>query len=512
MRIIDNFLNEFTTYRLTLYFLIGLLFYSLVLSILSFLSYNPIDILGSVFLTVCSGYLTNKLFAKVFHASTNVESVFITALILSLIITPKLPLNWEFLIVASVLAMAVKYLPTIEKRHILNPAAGSVLAISLFTSDHAASWWVGTPWMSIPVLIGGLALVRKIRREDLFYVFVATFLVCTGIAAIFRTGNLLTLITTLQISFLKTPTLFFATVMLTEPLTSPTTKGLQKWYSLLVGIFYSTPQLRLFSIAFTPEQALILGNIFSFFITPNYRLTLSIFEKKQLSLDTVLFILKPVNGLKFKPGQYMEWMVPHKNTDSRGNRRYFSLASSPTEISPMLLVKFYTPSSSYKKALLAQKDNQPIIATMLAGDFTLPKNKNEKLVFIAGGVGIAPFRSMIKYLLDVNEMRDIVLIFINKEKEDIIFQDLFMQAQKIGLKTFYFLTNKETIPSYWKGGVGHLEMHTISQMIPDYLQRTFYASGPQLMVQSIEKTLKTAGVSKKRIKTDFFPGYSEKIG
>ena len=133
-------------------------------------------------------------------------------------------------------------------------------------------------------------------------------------------------------------------------------------------------------------------------------------------------------------------------------------------------------------------------------------------MFIAGGVGIAPFRSMIKYLLDTNETRDIILIFINKQTEDILFHDLFLEAQRVGLKTYYFLTKKESVPQGWTGGVGHLDSSVIPQIIPDFEKRKFYISGPQLMVQGIEKTLKSAGISKKQIKTDFFPGYFEKAG
>lgn len=499
-------------YRLTLYFLIGILLYSVVLSTLSFLSFNPLEILGSVVLTLTSSYASNKLFAKLFNATTNIESVLITALILSLIISPKLSANWTFLIGASIFAMAVKYFPVVEKRHVFNPAAGAVLAIALLSSEHTASWWVGTPLLFIPVLIGGLALVRKIRREDLFYSFLTTYVLLVGGFSFFRSGAISDIFTNLQSSFLKTSVLFFGTVMLTEPLTSPATKKMQKLYAIFVGILFATPQMRILGLILTPEQALIAGNIFSFFSTPNYRLSLHLLVNKRLSPDVHLFAFKPVDKFTFKPGQYMEWTLPHKNMDSRGSRRYFSLASSPTETTPMLLVKFYNPSSSYKKAMLPLFENQKIIATSLAGDFTLPKNKTKKLAFIAGGVGIAPFRSMIKYLLDTNETRDLVLIFINKQVEDILFSDLFTQAQAIGLRTHYVLTKTEAVPDNWTGEVGYVKDDTIQRLIPDYMSRTFYVSGPQLMVQNLEKTLRNIGVSRKKIKTDFFPGYTEKTG
>lgn len=512
MKFIDEFLNQFTMYRITLYFLIGILFYAFVLSTLSFLPYSPLDLLGSICITVSVSYIANIIFAKIFKAVTNVESVFITALILSLIISPKLPLNASFLVIASIFAMAAKYFPTIEKRHVFNPAAASVAAISLLSSEHSATWWIGTPTMFIPVAIGGLLLVRKIRRVDMITYFFSAYFFLISIFSIIHTGFLMDLFRAWQTSFLKTSVVFFACVMLTEPLTSPTIKKTQRLYAILVAILYATPQIRFLGIELTPELSLIIGNVFAYVISPNYRLALSVLSNKALTQDTSLIIFSPIDSLKYKAGQYMEWTLPHKHTDSRGNRRYFSLASSPTETTPMLLVKFYEPSSSYKKSLKNLSEGKEIIATSLAGDFTLPSKPDKKIAFIAGGVGIAPFRSMVKYLLDTNQKRDITLLYSNKHMEDILFDDLWRKAYQVGIKTYYILTDGQSVPSGWTGGVGHLDESSISQYVPDYGVRAFYVSGPQLMVQNFENTLKKIGVKRKNIITDFFPGYSEKTG
>lgn len=509
MKLVDYFLNQFTMYRLTLYFLIGLMFYALVLSTLSFLPYKPLDILISVFLTIFFGYISNVIFAKLFKATTNIESVFITALILNLIITPKLPFNSGFLALVAIFAMAVKYLPTIEKRHVFNPAAAAAAGFAMLFPDHTATWWVGTPAMFIPVLIGGYLLVRKIRRERLVFTFIGTYLFLALGFSIVNSGSLSTVANTLRIIFLQSPLIFFSCVMLTEPLTSPTTKKMRSWYSIFVAFLYATPQLRLLKIILTPEWALIWGNVFTYFVSPNYRLKLPLLAKYKLTPDTYLFTFGQADNFKFTPGQYMEWTLQHKKSDSRGNRRYFSLASSPTEANPMLLIKFYDPSSSYKKALLANEDLK-IISAGLAGDFTIPKDPSRKLVFIAGGVGIAPFRSIIKYLLDTGQKRDIILIFANRHREDIIFSDLWKQAEAVGVRTVYILTDKEAVPEGWTGRAGHIDEPAIQEIVPDYGQRTFYVSGPQLMVQNFEDVLRKTGVSKNHIITDFFPGYSEK--
>ena len=206
----------------------------------------------------------------------------------------------------------------------------------------------------------------------------------------------------------------------------------------------------------------------------------------------------------------MEWTLSHKNTDSRGNRRYFSIASSPTENDLMMAVKFYDKSSSYKKELLKVQSDKKIIANQVAGDFVLPKNLKTPLVFIAGGVGIAPFRSMVQYILDKNLTVDAILLYTNRTKTDVLFTDIFSRAERNGVKTIYNLTDVQSIPQNWSGSTGYITGEKIKQLIPDYQNRFYYLSGPQLMVENFENELNKAGIPKKQIKTDFFPGYNEK--
>ena len=257
-------------------------------------------------------------------------------------------------------------------------------------------------------------------------------------------------------------------------------------------------------------MALCIGNVFSYLINPNYKLELFLKWKEQLSKDTYVFGFQKQKDFAFIPGQYMEWTLPHRKVDSRGNRRYFSIASSPTENDLMMAVKFYDKSSSFKKELIELTNTKKIIANQVAGDFVLPKNLKIPLVFIAGGVGIAPFRSMIRYIIDKNLSTDIILLYTNRSQDDILFKDIFQKAEQNGVKTIYNLTDTQNIPAGWQGSSGYITAEKIQTLIPDFKNRTYYLSGPQLMVQNFEETLKKAGISKAQIITDFFPGYEEK--
>jgi ferredoxin-NADP reductase len=439
----------------------------------------------------------------VFRAPTNVESVYISALILALILSPiKSVSDLPLLFWAAVLTMASKYILAINNKHIFNPVAVAVTLTAL-GFNGSASWWIGTLSM-LPFSLLGLLIVRKIRRYDLvFYFFVASLVTMLGFSII-QGSNILT---TLKQLMFSSPVFFFAFVMLTEPLTTPPTKSLQAAYGVLTGILF-VPQFHLGTFYTTPEQALVIGNIFSYLVSPKYKVISTIQQKIQIAPSMIDFLFVPKKKIAFSPGQYMEWTVPHKNPDARGNRRYFTIASSPTEDTLRLGVKFYPNGSSYKKAMAAIDTNTPIVGDQLGGDFTMPKDTTQKLVFIAGGIGITPFRSMIKYLIDLKLPRPIVLFYANKTADEIVYADVFNQAQaELGIKMVYTLTDQTKIPANWMGKVGRIDANMISQEVPDFMQRIFYLSGPHAMVNAYEETLKNMGVPEKQIKIDFFPGF-----
>ncbi|MDO8610194.1 MAG: FAD-dependent oxidoreductase, partial [bacterium] len=127
---------------------------------------------------------------------------------------------------------------------------------------------------------------------------------------------------------------------------------------------------------------------------------------------------------------------------------------------------------------------------------------------IAGGIGVTPFRSMVKYLSDKAEKRDIVLIYSNKIKEDIAYAEIFNNAEKVGVKTIYTLTETEKIPADWNGEKGMVSQEMIAKNIPDYKDRIFYISGPHAMVDAYENLLRQMDIMSSNIVIDYFPGFA----
>jgi ferredoxin-NADP reductase len=503
IRLIDHFLDRITMYRLVMYYLAALIAVAVILSFAGILPYDPYALLFSTsfFIAVC--WLTNTVFARILHVPANVESVYISALILALIVDPITSVHdLSFMGWMAVLAMASKYILTINRKHIFNPVAFAV-AVTALTVNESASWWVGTAAMLPFVLAGGLLIVRKVRRFDLVFSFLLAAIAVTLTLTILAGDNF---ITAAQQIVLHSSLLFFAFVILTEPLTMPPTANLQVWYGVLVGVLFA-PQLHIGTLYSTPELSILVGNVFSYLVSPKAKLILRLKEKLHIAPDVYDFIFTPNRKLSFAPGQYMEWTLGHENPDNRGNRRYFTLASSPTEDDLRLGVKFYDNSSSYKQSMLAMDDDTKIVAAQLAGDFTLPRDLRQKCVFIAGGIGITPFRSMIKYLLDRQQRRPIVVFYANRTVSEIVYRDVLDKAQQLlGIKTIYVLTDKTRVPAGWQGKAGHINARMIATEVPDYMNCIFYLSGPNSMVEFFEDILIKIDVPRDHIKIDFFPG------
>jgi glycine betaine catabolism B len=503
IKTIDNWLNRITMYRLVLYYLIFLLGAAVVLSAAGILKYDVFALLFSVSFLLAVCWIVNWVFARTFKVAANVESVYISALILALIITPIKSFGdlW-FLFWAAVLAMSSKYILAINRKHIFNPIALAV-ALTYYTLNQSASWWVGNAAMLPFVLIGGILVVRKISRSDLVFSFLIATVATSLVLSLFGGGNL---IGDMQKIIFLSPLFFFAFLILTEPLTTPPTHRSRVVYGILVGFLFS-PQIHFGSFYITPELAILIGNFYSYLVSPKRRLVLKLKERIRIAPDIYDFVFAHGRNFAFAPGQYMEWTLGHHSPDARGNRRYFTLASAPTEKTLRLGVKFYQESSTFKQAMLKMNVGDEIVASQLSGDFTLPENPLQKCVFIAGGVGVTPFRSMIKYLLDTHRPRPITLFYANKTADDILYKDVFDRARhELGIQTIYAVTDPRELPANWTGVTGRITSQLIKSKLPDYRRCIFYISGPRSMVDSFKETLQQMHVRSSNIRTDFFSG------
>jgi len=503
---IDRKLNGITMYRLAMYYLVAILMYIVLLGNMGYIKYDSFYIVFSVFYITVLIVVFDIFLSKIFKATLNIESSYITALILSFIITPPQSiLDVRFLwfaFLAAFIAVASKYIFAINRKHIFNPAAIAVLVAGIL-SGQAASWWVGNIYIVPIVLIMGIFLVKKISRFFMVIVFLVTVIISLFITH--SSSSFSDILNFANKVIFYSPVLFFAFIMLTEPITSPSTVKWRAVYAVVVGFLFN-PLVHIGTLYFTPEMALVVGNIFAYFVNPKAKAFLVLKEKIQISKNTCNFIFKRSNYFKFKPGQYMEWTLAHKKADNRGNRRYFTIASSPKERDISIGVKFYQNGSTFKRSLINMSIGDTIVASQVAGDFVMPYNKDKKLVFLAGGIGITPFISMIKNMIDTGERRDIVLIYSSRTFEDVAYVDKLNDAENFGINIHYVLTDDKN--SYTGTEKGYIDIEMIKRLVPDYRDRIFYVSGPHSMVVAAKKILRKIGLSNKQIKFDFFPGFA----
>ncbi len=253
------------TYRLAFYYLATIISVALALSLVGIVRQSPVNLAFSAMVALLSCLVVNWAFARTFGARTNWESVSISAFIIILIITPIAPddlAGTAFLVLVSAWAMASKYMVAIGKRHVFNPAAFGAALVGLGL-HRTVSWWVGDNTVLLPVIIlGGALMLTRLRYSEM----VASFaLVVLGLSL--THGNISSMADvgrSLSMMGVHSMFCFFGFVMLTEPRTAPLGRWRQIVYGSLVGVLFS-PFTHIGTYYFTPEFAILGGNLFNFF-------------------------------------------------------------------------------------------------------------------------------------------------------------------------------------------------------------------------------------------------------
>lgn len=500
MRYLLARIDETTMYRVVLYVLGAWACWALTLSFGGYLYYSPREIIYSLVALGISGIATHYILKKVSGAPADVESTLISILILFFVFDPTANFKGLLALLAiSFLAIASKYVFAWRRLHIANPVAVAIVLGSLLSIAYS-TWWIGTPAFFLPVCIGGIIITRKVRRFSLVFATIAiSFLSYATVQYINGTFSF----EVVNTFFFSWPIIFFATVMVTEPLSTPRTAENRFLYAVLIGVLSAIPfEVGPFynSLALT----LVIANIVFYRTTLRSRPILTLRSVNRVARDTYEFIFSATPSINFSPGQYLELTLPHKHVDSRGVRRYFTIASAPEEHNVILGVKIYEPSSSYKKALMKLSPGSKISVTSLKGDFVLPDDPEAMpLVFIAGGVGVTPFRSMIKSLLLTQKKVNAVLFYFNNREEDIAWKEIWDEAKSIGLTTVYIV--KDPSPS-WRGETGYMTEQMFKKYVVDPEHARYYLSGSPAMIGAYSAFLKKVGILKHQIIKDYFSG------
>lgn len=241
---------------------------------------------------------------------------------------------------------------------------------------------------------------------------------------------------------------------------------------------------------------------------PPRALSLRFLRKEQVSSDGWVFFFDRGEAFDFLPGQWVRMTLPIDALDSRGNSRAFSLASSPLQ-KDHLMIATRIIQSPFKKNLIELKLGTAVKFFGPAGRFIFNERDVRPHVFLAGGIGITPFRSILMYASEKNLTTPITLLGSFSTVEDFIFYQEFstLAGQHANVTVAYTVTQPEQSRASWNGETERISENLIRKYVPNVADSLSYIAGPPAMVLEVEGIVKGMGVLPQNIRKEIFVGY-----
>ena len=240
---------------------------------------------------------------------------------------------------------------------------------------------------------------------------------------------------------------------------------------------------------------------------PRYTSTLR--DRLDVAEGTMAFVFDRPNGFDFAAGQYVNVILPNPpHTDAEGNRRTFSIASPPHETAALWVVTRMT-GSAMKRSLAEVGLGTPVEILGPAGSFTLHQDASVPAVFIAGGIGITPFRSMVQDAVRRRLPHRITLIYSNRNPQGAAFHEELAQLVDTCPSLTYVPTMTQTdksIPA-WSGERRYVNADFLRDHVGDLTAPIFYLAGPPGLVTGLAKVVIEAGGDPSHVQAEEFSGY-----
>lgn len=239
---------------------------------------------------------------------------------------------------------------------------------------------------------------------------------------------------------------------------------------------------------------------------PMYKTRLK--KRVEIAAGTMAFHLEKPGGFVFRAGQYGNYtLINPAETDAEGNSRSFSLASAPYEVDLVFATRMR--DTAFKRVLRTMEIGTEITLDAPSGVFTLHSNAKIPAVFLTGGIGVTPVRSIVLQAAHDNLPQKIFLFYSNRRPEDSAFLDELTNVQKKNSNYAFVGTMTEMGKSAqkWDGETGYITKAMLVKYLGDLTLPIYYVDGPPAMVTAMCKTLKEAGVDDDNIKTEEFSGY-----
>lgn len=230
--------------------------------------------------------------------------------------------------------------------------------------------------------------------------------------------------------------------------------------------------------------------------------------REQVAEGTIAFHFEKPAGFEFRAGQAMDvTLLDPPESDAEGNTRTFSVASAPFESELMAATRMR--DTAFKRSLSKVPLGTPVKVDGATGSLTLHKNSARPAVFLAGGIGITPFYSIVRQADREQLPHQLYLFYSNRRPEDAAFLDALRQSEKTNhnFRLIATMTAMSRSQRDWKGETGPISREMLSRHLAQLQGPIYYIAGPPAMVAAMRKMLVEASVDEDDIRTEAFAGY-----
>jgi ferredoxin-NADP reductase len=231
-------------------------------------------------------------------------------------------------------------------------------------------------------------------------------------------------------------------------------------------------------------------------------------SRETVAEGTMAFHFDRPAGFEFRAGQYMDVTLNNPpETDGEGNTRTFSIASAPSD--PRLMITTRLRDTAFKRVLRSIALPAEVKLDGPNGSFTLHKSQAKPAVFLAGGIGITPFFSIVTQAARDKLPHQIYLFYSNRRPEDAAFLTalLDLAGQNPNFQFVPTMTDMEKSKMDWKGERGYIGDEMLAKHLPSLQGPIYYIAGPPAMVAAMRQILADAGADEDDIRTEEFAGY-----
>jgi ferredoxin-NADP reductase len=240
---------------------------------------------------------------------------------------------------------------------------------------------------------------------------------------------------------------------------------------------------------------------------------LKLVRKTKEAKDTMSFSFETGKNVSWLPGQYYYITLPKLSVpDARGATRHFTISVSPTEGNLIRITTRIRDNSGFKQTLAKLNEGEIVEGEGPNGTYILDENEKGNHILLAGGIGITPFRTFIKYNID-NNLTDtkLNLIYANSIPEEIVFRKELESWDKSheNIGVTFTISRPDESKEQWSGLTGRIDENMIKTLTAKYhLPSTiFWVCGPPPMVEATEKILGSLKITSYKVRSEKFTGY-----